>query len=167
MVEKTAKEIKNHMQSEHEHIEQRETSREVCWHWRQGNCFRGDNCHFSHVGHQKSLNITRDASTKAKTCKNGQNCRWKERGECQYFHHGIGVQKPQGVHRLQGERQGQRGNHEAYEPAQRRQMCRWNDNCFRKETCKFAHTAQRNFHQNSRNQPRPIMRNLVRNQRRN
>ena len=155
MVEKTAKEIKNHMQSEHEHIEERERSREVCWHWRQGNCFRGNSCHFSHVGHQKSSTSTIDPSTNTKTCHNGQRCQWKEKGECRYFHQGIGVQKPQRLHGLQGRRQGPGGNHEAHQQrAQSRQMCRWNKNCFRKESCKFAHTTTRDFPQNPRRNQR-------------
>ena len=170
--EKTARDIKNHMQEDHEERRLREKSREVCWHWRQGNCFRGNSCNFSHVGHQKRVNSTRtnESSTQAGDCHNGPSCQWKQQGQCRYFHQGVGVQKPQRVQGLHGRYQEVGGNHGAHQPrAHRRQLCRWNEQCFRKETCKFEHTSNRGFPQNQRNQHRPIQRSLGcgHNQRRN
>ena len=174
MVGKTAREIKNHMQSEHNNNEKSERSREVCWHWRQGNCFRGNSCHFSHIGHQKSSTFTRTPTTTAESCRNGVNCQWKEKRQCRYVHQGVGVQKPHAVQGLQSGRQGAGGNQEAHHQsalctAQGRKLCRWNQRCFRKESCKFAHTNARDFPQNTRSQPWSIVRNLDngRNQRRN
>ena len=162
--EKTAREIKKkHMHEEHEDHEEeevREKSREVCWHWRQGNCFRGDSCNFSHVGYQKSTS-TKDPSTRAQTCKNGHSCQWKQQGHCRYFHHGIGVQKPKNMQDVQRGRQGSGGIHGAHQQGtQHRQLCRWNEKCFRKDTCKFKHTNSGGFPQNSRNHHWPINRNL-------
>ena len=128
MVGKSAKDIQNHLQSDHNNIEQSDISREVCWHRRQGNCFRGNSCRFSHVGHQKSSTSTRSPSIGAKSCHNGMNCQWKEKGECQYFHEGIVVQKSQRVHGLHGGHQEAGGNQEAHQPkAQGRKLCRWNE----------------------------------------
>ena len=49
-VGKTKEEIRKHINEVH--AKQRVRSREVCYHWRRGNCTRGDSCGFSHVGHQ-------------------------------------------------------------------------------------------------------------------
>ena len=157
---KMAKEVKKHILEEHEEREAREKSREVCWHWRQGNCLKGDSCHFSHVGFQKdnSSNIQK-RSTRSKTCHNGPQCQWKERGECRFFHPGVGVQNQKQMRGVQGERQHSGGQQGAQrQSSQRNQLCRWNENCFRKDTCKFVHTPSEDFPQRQ-NQSRHIGRN--------
>ena len=70
-------------------------SREVCYHWRRGNCFKGDSCRFSHVGQQNRNSIsTSRTSTRMPVCSNGSACEWLSKGSCSYYHPGIGVQKP-------------------------------------------------------------------------
>ena len=153
-VEKTAKAVKNHIQAEHE--DRMERSREVCWHWRQGNCFRGNTCHFSHVGFQRRSTPMQESSTRTNACKNGRHCQWKERGHCRYYHEGVGVQKPRGVQEWQGGRQGPGGKHGAQQySSHTSQICRWDQDCFRKSTCKFIHTSSKDFPQR-RQQTRPI-----------
>ena len=70
-------------------------SREVCYHWRRGNCIR-TNCRFAHVGHQnKNLSeSTRKDTTKVPACKNGAACDWLKKGKFSYFHAQVGVQRP-------------------------------------------------------------------------
>ena len=71
-------------------------SREVCYHWRRGNCFKGDSCRFSHVGrqNQNGSSTTSKASKKVPACSNGSACEWLSKGICSYFHPRVGVQKP-------------------------------------------------------------------------
>ena len=159
-VKTSAKAVKSHMQAEHEVVEGRERSREVCWHWRQGNCLRGDSCRFSHVGFQKKSQSPRiqENNTKTNTCKNGPRCQWKERGQCRYFHQGVGVQKPRRVQEVQEGRQGHGGDQGAQQKSSHiNKICRWNEGCFRKSSCKFIHTSSTDFHQ--RQQGRSIVRN--------
>ena len=125
------KQKKNHIQAEHEEVERRERSCEVCWHWRQG---------------------------QTNACKNGPRCQWKERGQCRYFHQGVGVQKPPRVQEVQGGRQGHGGDQGAQQNSpQINKICRWNEGCFRKSTCTFIHTSSQDFPR--RQQGRLIVRN--------
>ena len=74
-----------------------EKSKEVCRHWRRGNCNKGDSCGFSHVGHQL-MNSPEHRFTKETSfvtaCKHGPSCAWLAMGSCSYFHKNVGVQKP-------------------------------------------------------------------------
>ena len=82
-------------------------SKEVCFHWRRGHCFKGDTCRFSHVGHQKQDNTRNSKRTPA--CSNGSNCEWLSKGSFSFFHPRVGVQMPwvskDRESRAQGDRQ--------------------------------------------------------------
>ena len=97
MLANTAAEIKSHMSREHSTVI--EKSKEICYHYRNGFCFRGDSCRFSHVGHQKgslSGSTSRPATARNWTpaCTRGESCSWLARGACKFFHRGVGVQRP-------------------------------------------------------------------------
>ena len=81
---------------EKDHKMDQEKSKVVCKHWRNGNCFKGNKCDFSHVGHQNTSNVksTSKTSTKVPACKNGSSCDWLGKGICSFFHPQVGVQKP-------------------------------------------------------------------------
>ena len=151
-VGKSKNEIRKHISEDH--AEQRVRSREVCYHWRNGHCTRGESCHFSHVGHQNSQS-THKNTTKENPCRNGQGCVWKERGLCMFYHNGVGVQKPKEVQSLQGGRQHQEHvqRTQPHRP-QSKKLCRYNERCYNKSTCNFAHTPSKGFPQHSR-QHRP------------
>ena len=51
LISKSEAEIKKHMKDDHEDEDVR--SREVCRHYQRGNCNRGNNCKFAHVGFQQ------------------------------------------------------------------------------------------------------------------
>ena len=89
--------MKKHQDDEHKMEPVR--SREVCYHWRRGNCLKGNSCRFSHVGRQNHARpITKTtANTRVPLCKNGASCDWLAKGSCSYFHPRIGVQKPWNV----------------------------------------------------------------------
>ena len=97
-VGKNENEIRKHIREDH--VEELVRSREVCKHWRRGKCDRGDQCGFSHVGHQSSASSTTSGNTQQKStrkplCLNGKDCDWNKRGHCRFFH-------PQGrVHQRQ------------------------------------------------------------------
>ena len=50
MIFTSTNDVKKHQDEDHKMEAVR--SREVCFHWRRGNCFKGDSCRFSHVGRQ-------------------------------------------------------------------------------------------------------------------
>ena len=89
-----ALEVKRHYDAEHKMEPVR--YKEVCKHWRRGHCKKGDQCDYSHVGYQKSMDsrTTRDTNMKVPACKHGSSCDWMKKGICSYFHRGIGVQRP-------------------------------------------------------------------------
>ena len=62
-VGKSKNEIRKHISEDH--AEQRVRSREVCYHWRNGHCTRGESCHFSHVGHQNSQSTQKTPPNKS------------------------------------------------------------------------------------------------------
>ena len=88
----------NHMKKHYDNNHKFElvVSKVVCKHWRMGNCFKGNKCGFSHVGHQETNDYynTRKTSTKVPSCKNGTSCVWLSQGSCSFFHPKVGVQKP-------------------------------------------------------------------------
>ena len=86
------KAVKNH--EDNEHPMEVVKSKEVCFHWRRGHCFKGDSCRFSHVGHQKQDNIGNGNTKKTPACSNGSNCEWLMKGSCSFFHPRVGVQRP-------------------------------------------------------------------------
>jgi hypothetical protein len=94
LIGSTEIEISSHMRREHE----QQKSREICYHYRNGFCFRGESCKFSHVGFQKktseSTARTSTSSSWTPACNKGDGCSWLARGACRYFHRGVGVQRP-------------------------------------------------------------------------
>ena len=98
MLANNAAKIRNHMSEEHD--TDGEKSREICYHYRNGFCFRGESCRYSHVGYQKessSWSTPRPSTVRNWTpvcTSRGESCRWLARGDCKFFHQGVGVQKP-------------------------------------------------------------------------
>ena len=136
----TENEIKKHKKIDHKEFQ--EVSKEVCYHYKQGNCFKGDRCKFSHVGYQKVNNSSstwNKSTTRMWTpaCTKGDECSWLARGACRYFHKGVGVQRPVG----KSETKSAEGTR--YRPNQATSRgagpCRYGANCFRKETCGYSH----------------------------
>ena len=131
--------LRKHMADDHEE----ERSREVCKHWKAGNCFRGQRCMFSHAGHQdKSDSSIRASNT---PCRNGRNCAWLDRGHCKFAHEerGHGARQAQS----QGQSRSQRRSE---------QMCWENENC-RRNFCPYKHLSGADFpnHRMNQNSRRP------------
>ena len=124
--------LRKHIRSDHDE----EKSRQVCRHWRAGNCLRGERCDFSHVGFQTTSDSTTNTTTGAsKTCRNGSSCGWLARGKCHFSH--------------QDTRQtnnGQFGNQGRQAEAQNRseRICWYNENCNR-NPCPFKHLSMTDF----------------------
>ena len=98
MLANTATKIKNHMKQEHENWI--EKSQEICYHYKNGFCFRGDSCRYAHVGHQKKKKSDSTSSPSTHrhwtpACNKGDGCAWLARGACKFFHRGVGVQRPE------------------------------------------------------------------------
>lgn len=137
-------EIKKHQSEQHENVE---VSREVCKHWRNGNCFKGVRCLYSHVGFQKKQTSTSTPTpTTAKNwttpCRHGDDCAWLKKGTCIFFHKNIGVQRP---------------THEkSHGGAQK--LCKYNERCNRKLTCpqKHSNPSYENFQRRSQQAPRRV-----------
>ena len=142
MLGNSEREIKKHMNIDHKYTQ--EVSQEVCYHYRQGNCFKGDRCRFSHVGYQKSNNSStwRQSTTRMWTpaCTQGDGCSWLARGACRYFHRGV--QRPAKQFQKSDERTQQRPNQTGHRGEGGRGPCRYGGNCFRKETCGFSHSPE-------------------------
>ena len=141
---KTAQEIKQHQKNIHQQAV--EVSKEVCKHWRNGNCFKGNQCMFSHVGYQrnKTTESTKVTNTTSWTspCKHGSSCSWLEKGMCQFFHRGVGVQKPAGRQQSQ----------QSPKQQDSRKLCHFNERCYNKPTCPFKPTSMVDFSQQRRQQ---------------
>ena len=89
----SAIDVKRHYDAEHKMEAVR--SKEVCKHWRRGHCKKGDQCDYSHVGHQNSRESRNTSeTTMVPACKHGSSCEWLKKGICSYFHRGVGVQRP-------------------------------------------------------------------------
>ena len=87
-----------------EHRTKQDTSKLVCRYYRDGKCLKGDSCGYSHVGFvRKNVEVNKSSrpTQKSSTCRHGVECSWLARGQCSFFHQGVGVQKP----RQQGVRQ--------------------------------------------------------------
>ena len=118
--------LRKHIADDHENTR----SREVCRHWKAGNCFRGDRCMFAHVGYQDKSGASNSVSSTP--CRNGRNCSWLERGHCKFGHRGSG--------------EGARQSQSRQSSSQRRseKMCWDNENC-RKNFCSYKHVTRTDF----------------------
>ena len=97
MLANTGAELKRHMSQDH--MISQEKSKEICYHYRNGFCFRGNSCRFSHVGHQRGSTSGSTSSPGTDrhwtpACTKGESCSWLARGACKFFHRGLGVQRP-------------------------------------------------------------------------
>ena len=144
--------VKKHQEEEHEWETVR--SKEVCKHWRRGNCWKGTSCLYSHVGKQQenSSEITNNNTTKrVPACGNGASCEWLLKGVCSFFHPRVGVQKPwagkdgRQKARSQDRRQGQSiPNRNQAQPNRQlgRIPCRFDGRCEKIPNCPFLHSLQ-------------------------
>ena len=148
----SANQIRNHQHKEHS-TDEVEVSKEVCKHWRRGNCLKGNQCGFSHVGYQQTNpSTTSKASTtnRSPTCRHGENCSWMAKGNCRYYHKGVGVQKPAHQHQILSRKSDNKNS----------RMCHFNGRCTN-SMCKYKHTGVQDF-QSQRKHQGPTIR-VIRN----
>ena len=142
--EKSARDISNHQATKHRDAET-EVSKEVCKHWRNGNCWKGNKCLYSHVGFQKSNSSKTTSKTNTSgwspACRHGEGCSWLAKGDCRFFHKGVGVQKP-----AQSKQQTQ---------SKEDRMCHFNDKCTN-NMCRFKHSLAEGFQSQRRQQGQTI-----------
>ena len=154
--------LKKHYDNEHKFkpVE----SKQVCYHWRRGNCTRM-NCRFAHVGNQDSRDSTntRTSNTRAPACKNGTSCEWLKKGNCSYFHTRVGVQRPwvsrenlqrrehgeqgrQGDRAQQGDQAGHGSKTRQEDGARQKEggrlPCKFDGRCERIPNCPFIHSLE-------------------------
>ena len=128
-------EIKKHMETctknSHEGKDKRERNKEVCYHWRRGNCNRGSSCGFSHVGKQDTHRP--QAQVAANTpCRNGPTCTFHSRGRCRFNHQPIRRHQGEQYRNRDKSRQGKR-------PQAIREECKFGGDCDRVPNCPFLH----------------------------
>ena len=95
MIFKTVDDVKRHAADEHR--SNKDKSKIVCRHYKNGNCYKGDRCDYAHVGFVTNNSQEKHNSVntkKASMCRHGDSCSWLARGVCGFFHRGVGVQKP-------------------------------------------------------------------------
>ena len=124
-------------------------SKEICYHWRRGHCFKGDECKFSHAGHQNSRAHTNKSTTRVAPCKNGPSCDWLKKGSCSFYHHKVGVQR-QWV--KQGEKGGRQEARSHQQPSRAqtqpqivqpdRAKCKFEGRCERIPNCPWIHSLE-------------------------
>ena len=150
LVCKSKSELIRHMKHEHEEIEQ-EVSREVCPHYRRGNCFKGDNCNRSHVGYQHETASKSSAQKTASwtpACMHGDECSWMAKGKCMFYHKGVGVQR--------SSRNGQQTPNQTRDRQVRgRGPCKYGSRCDRIETCSWSHESNKGFPKQTRRNQQP------------
>ena len=94
MYGKSDEDVRKHKREVHEKVDV--VSREVCRHYRRGNCRRGESCPFAHVGAQDLIQDKVDTTkVTTKPCRNMNNCVWFQRGKCHFSHELVRVQAPQ------------------------------------------------------------------------
>ena len=100
MVANTAADLKNHMGKDL--TAWQEKLQQVCYHFRNGFCFRGDSCRFSHVGvirnNSGSTSTSGMVNNWIPACNKGVGCSLLARGACKFFHSGVGIQKQDSAH---------------------------------------------------------------------
>ena len=131
MICTNATELKQQTSDEHE-----QRNREVCRHFRRGNCLRGGNCKFAHVGYQTRSENT-EPTSRVNNCRNGDRCRWLAQGKCKFNHQNRqnGVpQTSQSERTAHGNRSGDRGR-----------QCWYLNNCRRVPNCPFSHKSLVDF----------------------
>ena len=134
-VGKTNEYIKKHMKlcgkKEDVHIV-KETSRIVCKHWKKGNCTRGSECNFAHVGYQATQSSKDKVTSSAQIpCRNGPKCSFLARDRCRFQHHMGG--KHQG-----GQPEGRRPSSQQSDRAK----CRFGARCDRVINCPYIHSLK-------------------------
>ena len=146
------------------HGRQQEKSKEVCRHYRNGNCLKGQSCKFSHVGFVRNNSQQTSSQVnipKTTTCRHENNCSWLARGLCSFFHPGIGVQKP----RQQGNQQIPALNPNSMRSQETRQVqqsqnragrpqCWFAERCNRGPSCSYDHQSLEGFQLVERKQQR-------------
>ena len=141
---KSKAELIRHERLEHEEMEQ-EVSREVCPHYRRGNCYKGDNCNKSHVGYQHetaSKSTSQRSSSWTPACKHGDECSCMSKGRCMFYHKGVGVQKASTQTQQTPNQTRNRG------------PCKFGSRCDRIETCAWSHKENKKSNQGFPNQTR-------------
>ena len=129
--------LKKHIADDH----YKDTSKEVCKHWKAGNCFKGARCNYAHVGYQDK-EVTSRASTTP--CRNGSSCAWLARGKCNFRHQ-------EERHQEAGQRRQEARQSQQSQSGASNQMC-WNrENC-RRSFCRFKHLSRQDFPEIRNNQ---------------
>ena len=125
----TGKEVDDHMEF---HKEENKTQQgfqstwkeKICRYFRNGFCFKGEQCLFKHIeasGHQ------------APPCRRGQQCSFKARNMCKFFH-------------------SEQINQNSQE--KRMKECKFQERCWNMVSCLYSHSTQQGF-QFSRGHNRP------------
>ena len=133
-----------HVCNDKEQYSNTEKSKEVCRHWRRGNCRCGESCGFSHVGHQltESVEHISTNSTRVPACKHDISCKWLARGICSYFHKNVGVQKPW-ISNDNSEKT-HKNTHPSNNPGDSQpsgmSVCRYGARCHKVPKCTFLHS---------------------------
>ena len=112
--------------------DKRERSKEVCYHWRRGNCTRGSSCGFSHVGKQDTPRPQTQVTSKT-PCRNGPTCTFQSRGRCRFAH--------QPNKRHQGDQNRNRDtSRQGSRPQSVREQCKFGRDCDRVPNWPFLHS---------------------------
>ena len=132
----TNKSMKKHIESCGQKVDEvKERSNEVCYHWRRGNCNRGNKCGYSHVGRQDTPRSedksTRNTST---TCRNGPLCTFLARGRCNFSHHEANKHQGGQNGRVDSRRQNQNRGRSDWRP-----QCRDQGDCSKVPNCPNIH----------------------------
>ena len=123
-----------------DHIEKIHMSKKQmpsCRYFRQGRCEKGNKCKFIHEG---SNDAGYGKNTKnVMKCRRGEGCKFKEQGRCNYFHPGVGVQKPlppksqiPKVSNISVQTQDQQQSH-------KKLWCKFQESCKNRNSCNFKH----------------------------
>ena len=139
----SANDLRQHMNNDHE----QDRTREVCRHYRRGNCLRGSNCKFAHVGHQNTSQSA-EQTNRPNNCRNGDDCRWFARGKCKFNHQGRQnnfAQSSQSTRAPHGNMSNESGR-----------QCWYLNNCRRTPNCPYRHTSMTDFPSLPRAQRPPV-----------
>ena len=102
----------------------------VCRHFLKNRCLRGQQCKFDHP-------MTQNPHPNPLMCKKGRGCAFLARGNCHFYHQGVGVQTSRN-HVVNHQMVPQLNSTQNRQPQMSQKQCHFQERCWN-DNCRFSH----------------------------